>query len=244
MGTATKTCPQCKAAAMLYADACASCGARFPAQAFPEEDVLGDTSAEEPPQDLTMTGSLMETLRPHMQLLLCLLGACLFIAGVFMPILGIDSMFGPLTLMKMHTGPVLILACMIACVFALLRKFPGVAFFGSSLLTFLSARLIPLWKFTRAQDSVGAGMTLLELRYGWIVLLLAAVLMVLGGAYDVLLLPSDPTERSITERKRAYFLLSCVAGIGLTVMLLMFSQPRRRLLTTLPSPNASTHIPY
>ena len=243
MKPATKTCPACQATALLYANVCDQCGRQFPVQAFPEADTVSEALTE-PVQDTTLTGLLMK----RTQLGICLLGAIMVIAGVFMPLLGNDTGFGTITLMKTYEGPVLIGVGLIAAVCASLRKFTGVAVLGSGTLTFLSTWLMPIWRYTRAHPNSGdAASEMLQVRYGWLVLILAGVLMILGGGYDLIQRPADPEERRVTDRKRVPFLLSCLAGVGATVLLLMCLHTLRRVPASPQTseqspPNSSTPI--
>jgi hypothetical protein len=226
MGSATKICPACHAAAQLYASACDTCGRHYPPQALPEEDTAPEAPAAPGPY-----AGVACFLGRHVQLEICLLGGILGIAGVFMPLLSSEVGIRSITFMQMHTGAGLIGVALIAMVLALFRQFTSVAYIGLGTLTYLSIYLFPLWRLLRARMESGvAGTRLLHLRYGWLVLILSGVLMIVGGAYDMMQRPSDPEERIVLSRKRKRFLLSCVAGVGTTLLLLMLLAARRRVL--------------
>lgn len=220
MAPATKICSTCRAVAPLYAPVCDRCGSKFPAQTFPEEDPVSEA-----PGEPVSEGALIGLLKQHAQLLICLLGILLSIAGLFMPLMGRGPVSSSVTFMRTVAWPLMFVLSGIALVCALFRRFTGVACIGSVRLTLLCISLIPMWRRLNALPAVEANSPYrLHLQYGWLVLILSCGLMLLGGAYDLLRQPADPQESAQTDRKRRRFLLACVAGAGVGLLLALSSR--------------------
>ena len=187
-----KICPRCQQTAELNETICSKCGRPY-RTTFEQPTQVISAQQNAPPgisnqQSSTPTSdNVLGTIK--YQLPICVLASSVGIIGVFQPLIN-APIVGSVNLMSGIEGSLFLGLCILAIVFALVRAFVGVTVLGIAALALIGIRIYQCQIGLEAMKTDGKYdfSILIQWQYGWILLAIAGIGLLIGGAYDILVM--------------------------------------------------------